>query len=355
MIRCYGEHGVNPIVILYGSNDSFLLHSKYISESYITTDELTSVDLLLSNKDKWTGSLIISCTDAIASCLDANLESLKEFYHIFNCGQPGLLTRYMNKLVQTECAKDIGFDVPVSIEGLVENITECSVPYPRIIKPVESIRGGKHISICNTQAEFEREVQAFNKEDKVLVQQYIRKDSELVIVGLSIDDMIVLPGYIHKHRDEKGGTTYSSVRSINLLPTHLISQCKRLVCRFGYQGLFGIELIQKGNRYFFIEINLRNDATTYSVAVAGANLPMMYYDYFNGGTIDTNPKIAEITSIVEFPDFIHVLRRKVSIFRWIKQLRNSDCRYYYSNKDRTPYNEYRKQFVKFLVKKILSN
>ena len=121
-----------------------------------------------------------------------------------------------------------------------------------------------------------------------------------------------------------------------------------------YQGLFGIELIKQGEKYFFIEVNLRSDATTYGVAKAGSNIPLALYECIvNNGTLICDNIRGEIQSMVEFPDFIHVLRRTVSLTTWYKQLRNSQCRYFYSKEDKKPYDIYRKDFMLFLVKRAI--
>ena len=351
MLKCFGEYGVMPILILYGCDKSYILHSKYISESFVVKDECAAINLLSDKADKWKGCLIISCTDAIASVIDLKYDELKDYYHVFNCGQAGRLTYFMNKLIQTDCAKKIGFDVPESVEGSILEIGDCRVPYPRIIKPVESIHGGKKISICHNEDEFKQSISRFGLDDKVIVQQFVEKDYEIVIVGASLHGEICLPAYVHKHRDEKGGTTFSTIKSFDKLPPHLLTTCKKLIEEMNYQGLFGIELINKEDKYFFIEINLRNDATTYGLAKAGANLPLAIYESITQGSQLKRVNIKrEIQSIVEFPDFIHVLRRTVSPITWYKQLKNSSCRYFYSKEDKKPYRIYKKEFIQFLVK-----
>ena len=354
MLKCFGEYGVMPILILYGCDKSYILHSKYISESFVVKDECAAINLLSDKADKWKGCLIVSCTDAIASAIDMKYDELKDHYYVFNCGKAGRLTYFMNKLIQTDCAKKIGFDVPESVEGAIIEVGECNVPYPRIIKPVESIHGGKKISICHNEDDFKQSISLFGHKDKVIVQQFVEKDYEIVIVGASLHGEICIPGYVHKHRDEKGGTTFSTIKSSDKLPQRMLTTCKKLVKEMNYQGLFGIELIKHEEKYFFIEINLRNDATTYGLAKAGANLPLALYDSITRGSQLYSGNIKkEIQSMVEFPDFIHVLRRTVSLITWYKQLKNAGCRYFYSKEDKRPYHVYKNGFIRFLVKRAI--
>lgn len=354
MLKCFGEYGVMPILILYGCDKSYILHSKYISESFVVKDECAAINLLSDKADKWKGCLIVSCTDAIASAIDMKYDELKNHYYVFNCGKAGRLTYFMNKLIQTDCAKKIGFDVPESVEGTIIEVGECNVPYPRIIKPVESIHGGKKISICHNEDDFKQSISLFGHKDKVIVQQFVEKDYEIVIVGASLHGEVCIPGYVHKHRDEKGGTTFSTIKSSDKLPQRMLTTCMKLVKEMNYQGLFGIELIKHEEKYFFIEINLRNDATTYGLAKAGANLPLALYDSIAKGSQLYSGNIEkEIQSMVEFPDFIHVLRRTVSLITWYKQLKNAGCRYFYSKEDKRPYHVYKNGFIRFLVKRAI--
>jgi len=122
-----------------------------------------------------------------------------------------------------------------------------------------------------------------------------------------------------------------------------------------YEGLFGIELIKSKENYYFIEINLRNDATTYSLAVAGVNLPLMYYNLCSGtNSIDeTIFEVRTIFSIVEIVDFSNVVHRRIHFLEWFKQLRQAECRYYFSKEDKSPYQLAKKNYILTILKKLI--
>ena len=121
-----------------------------------------------------------------------------------------------------------------------------------------------------------------------------------------------------------------------------------------YTGLFGIELMRKGDKFYFVEINLRNDATTFAVCIAGCNLPLAYWHLANGNQTQLSPQnqINQIHAMVEFNDFIHVLKRQVSIRKWLKQRADSECRYCYCKSDKRPYRIQCLDFVKFIVRMV---
>ncbi|MBR5747460.1 MAG: ATP-grasp domain-containing protein [Prevotella sp.] len=351
MIRCFGESGVQPEVILYGKSDSFLLHSRFVKGCFVADN---AEDALVMLKDNYKGAVVIACTDDIASLMDKEYDNLIQHFKFFNCGRNGRLTEYMKKTKQIAAAEQAGLRVPITIEASSMDIDLSNIPYPCILRPLESIHGGKNIQVCYSKKDIPSALNAFDNNVKLLVQEFVFKDYEIVLVGLSTAERIIIPAYIHKLRDTKGGTTYSLVKPIEDIPVSVVNSCKKLVAGMSYNGLFGIELMCKGDDYYFVEINLRNDATTYAVNVAGCNLPLAFWKNCHGENADEifTSSIRQIYSIVEFNDFVSVLKCKVGIIKWFRECKASECKYFYSSVDPEPYKIRRKEFVSFLMKRI---
>ncbi len=349
MIRCFGEYGVRPNIILYGNSHSYILKSALLGDKHIAKDAREALSLLLQLYDK---AVVIACTDEIASLMDNHYESLRERFSFFNCGAEGQLTQFMDKVVQITMAQKCGIDVPYFIKGNVTNFPTSDLHYPCIIRPLKSISGGKNIQVCYDSLELPKALESFDDSTEILAQEFIEKDYEIVLVGLSYGDTLDIPAYIHKIRDTKGGTTYSAVKSVKTLPAQLLASCKDLVKMMNYTGLFGIELMRKNDKFYFVEINLRNDATTFAICMAGCNLPLAYWHLANGKKSQLSPHINQIHSMVEFNDFIHVLKRQVSIRKWLKQRADSECRYCYCKSDKRPYRIQCWDFVKFMVRMV---
>ena len=112
-----------------------------------------------------------------------------------------------------------------------------------------------------------------------------------------------------------------------------------------------IEFIQCDGKYWFIEVNLRCDATTYAVAVAGVNLPVAYVNatLTDGQIRIENSSIRSIDSMVEFRDVEFVLKGQLNLFKWLRQRAKCECKYYYNCFDRRPYREYIHVFRKRLM------
>lgn len=354
MIRCFGKKGVKVHVILHGDTEgSYIAKSTYINCIHFVDsaeDAIRELTALYGNEDE--RDIVISSSDEIASLLDQNYHFLSRRFWFFNCGTQGCLTSLMDKYTQIEIAAKAGFDVP---QSKVCSNNDCDIKfYPCILKPLESIHGGKKIYICANEKSLNESLINFHDGEQIIAQRYINKEAEYVVVGLRVNNETIIPAYIEKHRETKGATSYSTVKRIERLPKSVVESSIRLVEEMNYEGLFGIELMLQDGKYYFCEINLRNDATTYAVSVAGVNLPYIYmlakkgYNYCN-----ELRKIRELDSMVESNDFRNMLKCKVAPNRWWKEYKRCECLYFKDPNDMKPYQCMRKEFCKSIIKKIL--
>ena len=354
LVRCFGESGINVDLILYECEDCYIGHSRYIDNLWYCVsaeDAVSKVKELVVIKD--VHYVVISATDTVASMMDLRYDEFAGKCNFFNAGEAGKITHYMNKEVQAEEATKVGLKVPITASFSKGERIEFN-SFPCIIKPQASFAGGKRLTICYNQKELELQSKQFANVDNLIVQQYLTKDQEIVLLGSAVNGEVSLPGYITKYRDILGGTTFSCTSPISDLESDLVDKVKLLISAIKYEGLFGIEFIRRQNDYFFIEINLRNDATSYSLAVAGKNLPLYYYNSCVGvETCLPEKQVMRINSMVEFLDFRNVLHRKISLFQWLKECKNSTCRYYYSKEDVKPYKVAFRDFIIYLLNKIV--
>lgn len=334
MVRCLGCAGYQVDLILVGKN-GYLSKSKYVKRIIVINDESEIIDILKNNySNEDTKTIVIACTDKVGSVLDLNYSKLKDSFLFFNCGEDGKATYFMNKQVQVDLANSVGITTPCSYEYKGE--LQRTI-YPCLLKPVQSINGGKKVIICNNESELRIGLSSFSKQDVVLVQQFIKKEYEIVVLGCSTSKGVIIPGYIMKHRDFDGGTLFSTVCPIEELSSKFVEKCKKMIETMNYSGLFGIEFIKCNNQYYFIEANLRNDATTYALAVAGANLPEYYVNSFSKENNKTLVVTKRIDAIVEFNDYKHRKDYNVGLCSWLKQYFSSKCKYYWNCKDPIPF------------------
>lgn len=355
LVRCFGEANMTVDVIIYGCRDSYVGYSKYVDNLWYC-DSVESAftktqEIVNENVGRY---IVLSASDAITSMMDLHFDDFEGKCGCFNAGQAGRVTRFMDKEMQAEEAARAGLNIPQS-KAFTKGEPRVFDYFPCIVKPLASINGGKRLSICRNQKELDNLSTDFVEVKRLMVQQFIEKDEEIVLLGMSANGEVSIPGYIVKYRDVLGGTTYSSTAPVAELDAELVIKAKQMVVSMNYEGLFGIEFIKSGEDYYFIEINLRNDATSYSLAVAGANLPLMYYTSMskNKPMPAQVPSVRKVYSMVELVDFRNVLHRKIGLFKWLEQRNQSECLYFYSKQDRLPYKMARMELMNYLINKII--
>lgn len=328
VVRCIGEVYGKVDLVLIDCTKSFVAKSKYVHSTTYLKDTEALYQWAKENRAH-NKPIIISCADGVSQFFDMHYEELNHYYDFFNAGANGILTKFMDKQRQVKLAKEVGFTTPISAcYTNMDNVCTFS-NFPCIVKPLQSYVGGKHIWYCSNSIELQNVVKSASDGVMLQVQELIENKYEIVLPGLITKNDIFVPGYILKHRDFLGGTTYSSVKKHDLRTEQLVAYSAKILRKIGYEGLFGVEAMFNGKDYVFIELNLRNDATCYSMAVAGVNLPAMYIASLDGTKIQSN-SITEITSMVENKDFSHVIRRNISIGQWIKELKGAKCKYIYN-------------------------
>ena len=354
MVRCFGEEGQGVILYIYGAQNSYIASSIYVENVFYFPSASHAIEtlILLLNKLK-EKPVVIACSDEVSSQMDKRYDELIGKCYFFNAGGKGCITSFMDKQKQLCLARECGFLVPSSIDALPNDINTDSVNFPCFVKPKISIYGGKNIAICYTKEDLISAIAQYSPNHNILVQDYLHKEGEIVVLGMSLGDNNIVPGFVQKYREEKGGTTYSIVRPISELHQNIVDACKLLIKKIGYQGLWGIECIKQGDEYFFLEINMRNDATTYSLKVAGVNLPFLYQQLimYPDKELIIKP-VKSIKSMVEFNDFNFVLKRKVGLFEWINDYKQSECKYFHSNVDPKPCARMKREYIYFLFKRI---
>ena len=358
MVRCLGKVGYGIQLYIYGDKNTYIQYSKYVT-NFMNKNTCEEVfEDLFVKKDSWGYKpIVISCSDEVSHLFDLNYEGLKNSYFFFNCGESGRLTYYMDKQKQVQLAEKLGVCVPKSevknsgIDTIKFNIFPC------ICKPLSSINGKKsQISICADQKSLDKVLNSYGQQSCVQVQEFIKRDFEMVVVGLRINGEIIIPGFIKKIRDRLGGTTYARIYPIVKLPMQVLKSMQRFIEEINYEGLFGIELIYAEGKYYFVEANLRNDATTFAFSVAGVNLPLIYVLAKSGKDFHTESSkmLHEICSMVELADITHVMKFKVGFFRWLKERNRCESLYFYDKDDIRPYKIAKKQFIMGYINRILN-
>lgn len=345
LIRSIGEAGIKIILILVGDNDRiFLCKSKYLRSGkvYRISKVDDSKEILKEIQNSVYKQYLIATNDIAAKYIDVNEEWLSKIYYTPMRGKH--IGDYFNKDKQCDLAESSGFDVPRSfIYNRGDDLNRFDF-YPVLLKPILSIEGEKSdIHICYNSKDLRQALSQHSVCNKFIAQEYIEKEFEINILGVSTESGVLCPGGIKKIRHYP--TIYSPCSfgeyvSVEKLKVN-VAPIKKFIETIGYKGLFSVELLRKGDKSYFMEFNFRNDGLAYTATVAGVNMPRIYMLSENNFS---NIKFRETYMMDISADFCHVKNHNISLLSWMKDFLKTKCQlnlnindfypayYYYKNK-----------------------
>lgn len=343
LIRSVGEKGYPVTLFLEpcSLDFCFLQYSKYITNIHCLKNTEEALYLLLHDYCSDPIKPILICgSDFSVSLLDNHFDELKEKFEFFNAGSQGRINYFLDKENMLRLAEECGFDTIKTwhIQN-VHNIPE-DIIYPCLSKPQNSLTGSKEdIQIYRSKAEL---LQSLDPNVDYLVQEYIEKDYELNTVCLAYNQgkNIVAPATIQKIRDSiRRQSAYMKICSIENYEGFPLVQIERLVSTIGYEGIFSVELLFKGGKYYFLEINMRNDGCGYLYTAAGANYSDLWIKYASKTeNISSTPIECKLPlTFMQEADFLNVIDGNVGLLTWLKQFVTTDVFFVLNRKDMKPF------------------
>ena len=287
--------------------------------------------------------IIVLCEcDSLISVLDAHLDQLSPHFHIFNANlEAGRINFFLNKANQFSVAEECGLVLIPTWRIMSDAAIPKSIVYPCLVKGNNSTESTKgDMKICKDEHELKC---ALRDEVDFVVQEFIAKDYELDVVGFAYNNGkdVFIPAVVRKIRDGFcRQSDYIRIESIADYPNLDIEAIRKLLARIGYEGIFSIEFIYAKGRYYFLEINLRNDGVSYLYTLAGVNYPWLWVLYKSGNLTSGDIRSLELhvpKNLVQVYDFINVIENKLSIFKWLKDLMMADAFFVFDLKDLKPF------------------
>ena len=266
--------------------------------------------------------IIICCDDPLQSVMDCHYDDFKDDYILSDCsGKQGKITHLMDKKIQMDIARQCGVCVPRTWIVKKNTPVPADMTYPCIAKPEISIAGSKsQIRVCLNK----QEILAAISERDYLIQEFIDKDVEIIIWGTSIGDgKYYMPGVARKLRqypDDNSLSSYGVLEGFDSHPNLDMHAVTAFLRAIRYTGMFSIEMAIKDNTYYLLEINLRNDGKQYFSTAAGANLPLLYINSRIGKKFVEPVLKLPSYFMGETTDIKQILRKKVSLTRWLVDL-----------------------------------
>ena len=340
-IRSLGRIGIRPIVIWIDHLAQTPKGSKYIKEFHLFKSFQEGLDYVIktySNKGK--KYFLTTDSDGIVSLLDNNYDVLKDSFYFFNAGSRGALTRYMPKLEQCKLVERYGLNVPKTELVQVGSVPK-TISYPIFTKATDcfGVTWKESAIICRNEEELKEAYKRIPARE-ILLQEYIEKDNEIALEGISSysGDVVFLPiqGEYVRLPDGKYGT-YKKNESYKL-GQELLCKIQAVIKEIHYSGVFEVEFLRdKKGRLFFLEINFRHTQYNHAFTCMGMNFSEIWMELCEG-----NNRILENVSLSKDPSYVmnefrdireFLMTKKISVRQWLKDFKKADCYYFYDRKD----------------------
>lgn len=361
IVRSLGEEGIKPIVLLCAKHPYLVNHSKYIGELHIFNKIEEALQYMINHYgNEELKPFIYNGSDNVTLLLDEHYDELKGKFYFTN-GQGGI-EKYLQKYDITQAAVECGINIPKE-ELLEVGIMPSTLRYPVFTKAITSSNGGSwkdQAHICYSPEELQKVYKTI-KAERILVQEYIDKENELCIDGISINggEEVFMPYACHYYRmtkDSYGNYMYF----FPFKDTELISKIKELIKKARFTGIFCIEfLVDKHGQHYFLEVNFRNSGWSYAFTYGGFNLPFRWAVSMidNKLYLDSFTPKEKYDVMEEFADLRDCVKhhKEISFRKWLKQYRNTDCCYIYNKKDKKPFFMEVLQFIKRKIRKLQIN
>lgn len=349
VIRSLGEVGIRPIVIILNNKWSKVASaSKYISRIHYVKDVQEGFNLLIS---QYGGGrhlpFVIPCDDKFALICDENYNKLKGRFYVQNAAEEqGRISFFQNKNNINEIAKRHGFNVAKTYVVKKGEIPQ-DIEYPVITKTISSYEGNwkSDYHICNSEAELQEAYKAI-KAENLLLQKFIVKKTELCLDGVIVNHgkqwLCIASRY--PFAIPEGYSAEMIITNLNNEKHYaeIKNSLDSMFVDIGYEGIFSLEfMVDHEENLWFLEENFRSSTWTYAGTALKMNFVILWAEACLYGSFphDAEVKVPKgYKAMAEFPDFKQrVLKHRITLNEWIKEVRSCDCLFFYNKLDKKPF------------------
>jgi len=354
LLRQLGNE-VDLFLLVYGSKTGCATSSRYCKSYAVAATIEDGHEYLIKHfAHEGHKPVIITPGDEIIEYIDQKKLEFEAYFIVPGTSEPGVLTKYDNKIEMAQLARDVGMEVPLSMSCKWNTSLE-DVKYPCFLKPSHITSGHKNEFKCkkvNNRQELEKALKLVRKDSVFLLQQFIATEKEYVISGCRMNDgtTIICGTYTTLRYADDGNSSYAVIS--DEVPDTIDTACiERFLERINYHGVFGFEFgLSQGKAYFF-EVNLRNDGTSQTFFFAGANRVLAWvYDALGMDYKSICTKVMKPgTFMDELVDVSNVWHRTISYQEWRKQRHEATYLKYYYKADMEPYRVMRKKRWRMMI------
>lgn len=351
VVQCLGREGYNVVVFMWGTKTGIVNSSRYIKFIYTARDIQECIDLIILKYNKSSYKIpIIPCCDLAALFLEKNSSKLNNIF-LFGYATNYSLLDLSEKENQVKLAKESGFNVPKTWRGEMSILKELQ--YPCIIKPLISCKGAKSdIRVCKSELDFLRNIKDLHYTSRSIIQQYIEKDFEISILGCALKNgKVIIPCVENKLTLYPKNVGLECL--VNLQPLNdfnIITNIESLIHKIGYVGVFSVEMMHSkfDDKFYFTEINLRNDGANALIYKYGVNLPLNHIEDLMDRPLTIFKNYKPGFYIWDMHHFLSLIHCDINPFKWINDLRKSQGLMCYFSDDKRPFY---KQYTNWILSK----
>lgn len=359
LVRSLGEADYEVVFICEGGvKTPCEARSRYVKKVHVISylDEI--LEIFHRNYWREPSRVPVLCgSDASIRFLDGHYDELKEKFLIFNAGAQSRVKYFLDKYNTFTLAAQAGIDLIKTWTVRGGDAIPDDVKYPCFIKGANSTMSTKRdMRICKDRQDLE---QALRFDVEFLVQEYIEKEYEIDVVGLSVrhGDAVYIPAVVRKLRDSlRWQSSYIELEDVANYPDLNLRALKRFVKSLGYEGIFSVELIYRGGKYYFLEVNLRNDAVGYLYTKGGVNYPKLWALYAAGRMLEQEIDQIQLKvplRLIQQRDIGNVFVGEVSLLKWLKQCLSANCYFYFNTNDLGPYFASQWKYIKTCIRRLV--
>lgn len=356
LVQTLGRTGYYMIASVWGIKTDLVMSSVYCKELYTANTPQECIEKIINSSIATDGNpipIIASCDDA-ALILEKNKERLKENYVFEHLTSAYTILKLAEKELQVKLASDAKFNIPKSWSMNQPGDIPDGITFPCIIKPLISCQGTKSdIHVCKDMEELQKNLNSLKVTTKVLIQQYIERDYEISILGCGLKNGdAVIPCVENKLTLYPKFTGLECLAKMEPLEdTEIIASIKSLIKTIGYVGPFSVEMMhcKTDNKFYFTEINLRNDGANSFVYKYGVNIPLIHVKDIMNEEFSLDFTTSPGYYIWDYHHFMSLLHRDISIKEWYRELKKSRGFLTYFPDDKKPFYM---QYTNFVLRKL---
>lgn len=363
LVWSLGEAKHIVTLLLYDDGNNYVSKSKYIAKTILIHKGEDVIELIKQvSSEMEEKPVVLVSNDSDATLLNDHFEELSKFCFFEGGGSNGNINIYRDKDKGNLLAEECGFILPkYLVVGYKHEIDYDGLRYPIFVKVNNSVHGGKcATNKCNSKVDAQPFITNLPKEYfPIQIQEFINKDYEIMLLGCSLysGEVVLCPianKKIRQYPKNVGLGTWSE--SVEVAGNEELKELAKKVAKYvneiGYTGNFSAEFLYKEGKYYFLEVNLRNDGTSYLSTVSGFNLPDMVCRSFVEENVSIDAcKFKKMNYMYLFADVHYVLNKSVGFIEWIRQFNEHTCYSHYNKLDKKPFWCYLKSIIKQKTKR----